>query len=371
MIHCDPEPVNKLAIPVPRNSNIQGEYADEVARLAWWLMCLTASRDEYIDYRHYVPLSKKHLDNMYGGNCAHKVKSAAREHGHLFDFNDRYSNEPGSSFCQSIRFQPEYLSGEADYYTLARKPRSKPFQFNLDPISDELYSRFDTVWLPDCLDYENPWQMFTAARIRQKHWFALRCDFGRFHSNYTNCKHRHFLQSRWPLTAIDVQCCQPALLGLLAKRRFPGVDALEWENLCQRGTLYETFGQEVGVTDRPTIKNAVIKCIFDRVWAMEKCPYFQVIESRWPSIASYLRQRKAEGGYQRVAHDMQSLESLIMIDGVATTITKDYKGIPVITCHDEVMVPVAKADYVRRVMVARFKKAGIIVSLKEKPNICS
>jgi hypothetical protein len=368
MIHCDQEPVNKLAIPVPKNSDIHGEWADEVARLAWWVMRLTALTKERILYGHYIPLSKATLTKMFGAAVSHKVKQAAREHTWLFDFNDRYSDRPGSSFPQSIRLQPECRTGEAIYHTLRRKPRAKESILDLDEIATELMGRFDSVWLPDCLDFDNPWQMFTVSQIREKHWFALRCDFGRFHSNFTNCKHRHYLQSRWPLTALDVQCCQPALLGLLAKRRFPGPDALEWENLCQRGVLYEEFGKEIGVNDRATIKDSVIKTIFDRVWAMEKCPYFQVIESRWPSVASYLRQRKAEGGYQRVAHDMQSLESLIMIDGVAATITKDYKGIPVITCHDEVMVPINKVDYVRRVMAGRFKKAGIVVSLKEKPN---
>lgn len=348
---------NLPQIPIPLGAVFSGEYADQCARLAYRLMLYTASREEY-QKGFFIPWSREHGRKLFGG-CWDKVRnSAIKEYSHIFEFNDRYAAFGDNHFAKSVRLRPEFRTGRAELYEFRRKPRSSLSQDLelLDPVSRSLFLKFREFYLPDeTPEFSNPWQAFVWNRVDEKDHYAHRCDFGRFHSLFTSFKHRNsVLHHKEPLSKIDVVACQPLILGIVVQIALGDKDDLrKWFGLYRDG-LYEFFASELGVS-REEAKTELIVAIFQKLHKMIRMPIFAVLREHFPSIAGYLSTRK-QAGHQIVAHDCQRLESKLLIDKAAWKMKK----IPMLTVHDEFILPTKYVEQTRKTIIGEFARYGVV-----------
>jgi hypothetical protein len=346
-------------IPIPARAEFSGRYADQLAQLSFWLMIATSSREEYRDRGYWIPFSSQKGRTMFGGRWDAVRRAAVTDYPHIFEVNDHYSNFDGNVFPKSMRLAASYRTGETELYSLKRKHRQKSLlDFDaLDKASSKLVGDFGQFYLPDAApSFENAWQGFSWARIANGDYYASRCEWGRFHSNFTAFKHRMYLQHREPLVAIDIKSCQPLILGSLVHEALGASPDLDhWMQLCSDGTLYEYLAECLGV-DRKTAKDGFIRCLFERRYQMLGMPEYNILLQMFPSIAQYLRDVKAAVGYQQVATNCQSLESTLLVDGVAVKLAK----VPMVTVHDEFIVPARFKKTVQDELKKQFAKANML-----------
>lgn len=344
-------------IPIPKSAKFFGAYADSLAKLAFLLLLKTSSRAEYRQ-GFYIPADTKWWDVKFGSD-RNAVKTAARS-CEVFEFNDRYSNFQGNCFCQSIRLAAQFRTGETEPYELSRKPRILLQLRPKDAPSKILISHFHQFWLPDIApEFDNPWQAFSWARIRNRHFYASRCEFGRFHSNFTAFKHRRLLQSAEPLAAIDICQCQMLILGKVAMQEMGETsDLLRWQSICQTDDIYQYLADTVSKT-RPEAKFGLIQAIFSKVGMMTAMSEYIALEREFGALARYLKIAK-KNGHQNVARDCQRLESKIMVDSVVRNLRK----VPMITVHDELIVPASKVEQVRSCIYDEFAARGMYPRFK-------
>ena len=346
-------------IPVPKGVEFSGRHADQLAQLSFWLMIATSSREEYRDKGFWIPFSKKKGQAMFGSAWKTVRRAAVTDYPHIFEVNDHYSNFDGNLFPKSMRLAASYRTGETELYAFKRKHRQKSLlDFDaLDKAASKLVGDFKHFYLPDdAPGLENPWQGFSWARIANGDYYASRCEWGRFHSNFTAFKHRTYLQHREPLVAIDIKSCQPLILGSLVYAALGASPDLDrWMQLCSDGTLYEYLAECVGV-DRATAKDGFIRCLFERRYQMLGMAEYNILLQVFPSIAQYLRDVKAAVGYQQVATNCQKLESTLLVDGVAVKLAK----VPMVTIHDEFIVPARFKKTVQDELTKHFSKANMI-----------
>lgn len=350
-------------IPVPLGAKFYGEQADNLARLSFLLMLLTSATEERRDLGFFIPFPKDKWRLKFGG-VADKVKKAARSHPEIFEFNDRYSNFQGNCFSQSIRLAQQFRTGRCETYTPSRK--QKPITHlpngSLDSPSRALVSHFKRFWLPESPPtFANAWQAFAWDRIGAGDFYAGRCDFGRFHSNFTAFRHRHMLQSDSPLVAIDVAACQMFVLGAVVRNACGDSDDLHrWFSLCKTGQLYDYIGSLTGKT-RQEAKIGLIRCVFERVGMMTAMCEYDALEREFGAIARFLVSGKKDG-HQEVARQCQRMESSILISTVVPRLAK----IPMITIHDEFIVPEEHCQSVQSVIREEFLKHGMKPHLRVK-----
>ena len=345
-------------IPIPKNAIFSGPLADHLAYFSYRLLMKTSQREDYMDKGFFIPCSQAFGWKLFGSNWTYVRRLAATEYKHIFHFNDRYCNIEGRQcFPKSVRLEDEYRTGEVELYTLRRSRPAKGvigIEEN-DKTGMKLVADFDYFYLPECPpDFDNAWQAFTWSRIAAKDWYASKCEFGRFHSNFTAFKHRERLQCDGGATAIDIVACQPLILGGLVLEHFgPLPDVVEWIRLCCEEDPYERLAALNG-TDRSMTKANLIQCIFERRFHMQHMAIYRLLAAEFPSIARYLLEIK-EVHYERVAHNCQRRESLLLIEQAV----KDLGEIPVVTVHDEFIVPSKYADKVQNKINRRFLAAGL------------
>ena len=83
---------------------------------------------------------------------------------------------------------------------------------------------------------------------------------------------------------------------------------------------------------------------------------YNILLQMFPSIAQYLRDVKAAVGYQQVATNCQSRESKLLVDGVAVKLAK----VPMVTVHDEFIVPARFKKTVQDELKKQFAKANML-----------
>ena len=361
----------KQCIPVPKGADFTGRYADQLARFSFQLMLMTASREEYRS-GFWMPYSYEKGHNRFGSAWP-KVRKAALEYPQIFEFNDHYNCLPefGQTFPKSVRLAEQVRTGEVDLYQFKRKqpPRSYIDYEDLDKPSRRLVDCFEAFRLPDDRPvFENAWQAFTWAGIEAGYFYATKCEWGRFHSNFTAFKHRNHILHRklGPTRAIDIKACQPLCLGAaVSLASGDQKDVQRWITLCQESDLYAELGALMGLEVTSEIRNAVknrfVRMLFERTHQMQGIPEFEVLLEHFPTIAKYLLETKQAFGYQSAATDCQRLESNILIQSVVPKLGR----IDAITVHDEFIVAARDAESVKKIISGAFAKHNLYPQFKE------
>ena len=388
--------MNKFYAIVPLGYQPSGPFRDQLAGLAHKMLLLTSITMERRKRGHYIPMYDDTWRFLFGGKSS-EIKKAAIASG-LIERNGKYSV---GHFPQSYRLARQYRSGRFDAIELTRKPRQKKRLLcdrdRLGEVGRRLSDRFGDFALPSTLTPSNPWDCFALNRLNAMDYYSMRCDFGRFHSNYTSIpklfRRSLTLKSGETLASIDISNVQPLLLGLVTKRhtqtslgeRIPICHTLnEYLRLCEAGQIYEfclgcfrngevdpywiplpsgkKFLCDPAQWDRKKVKQAFVICLFDRVAATKSNPIFRVLCKHFPEIAKYVIEAKNHE-YQTLARQCQRMESQLMIDGVAASFMARHPDAPILTIHDEIIVPASLLDSLTYIITNRFQLAGATPSL--------
>lgn len=381
---------------VPRGYQPSGPYRDQLARLAHKFLLLTSITTERRELGHYIPMYDATWRLLFGGRSS-EIKQAAINSG-LIEKNGKYSV---GNFPQSYRLARQYRNGRFDPIELTRKPRmKKPMVSDYDRLGDvgrRLTDQFDCFALPSTLTPSNPWDCFALNRLLAKDYYSMRCDFGRFHSNFTSIpklfRRSLTLKSGDTLASIDIRNIQPLLLGLVTRRHtqtslsqhIPICHTLnEYLGLCEAGQIYEfclgcfrngevdrfwislpsgkKYLCDPAQWDRTKVKRAFVICLFDRIEETKSNPIFRILNKHFPEVANFVINAKQDG-YQALAHLCQRMESQLMIDGVAASFMVRHPDAPILTVHDEIIVPAPLVDSLTYIITNRFQLAGATPSL--------
>jgi len=92
-------------------------------------------------------------------------------------------------------------------------------------------------------------------------------------------------------------------------------------------------------------------------------PITRIFAQRFPSVVAFIRQQK-RGDYCRLAHDLQRIESGIMIDTVCERLRVYHPEVPVATIHDSNLTDPSHTELVCRIIKEEYAKLGLRPTLK-------
>ena len=367
MIHRNAAPCKKiLSFPIPLNCQhlFTGPQADDLAKLSYLLLIYSLPYTERRQYGYYIPFSYSTGYHYFGNRWDSLKKLSVAEYGHIFEWNTRYSNREVNAFPMSVRLSKAVRTGECVLYTTQKKynPIHHFDKSKLDTVTNKLVEDFNKFYLPyESPTFENPWQALSWDRVASQDFYATRCDYGRVHTPFTSLKHRTQLRSDLgPLVALDVVCCQMLCLAAVIRQECGDhADLHKWLGICYTDDIYEHIADCLDVP-RVQAKYGLIRCVFERTANMQKMPEFQILEREFPFIAAGILHIKQKHSYEEVARRCQSTESGVMVNKVIRKIKK----IPLITVHDEYILPIKNVEHVQGIVEQEFRELGINPRLK-------
>lgn len=325
----------------------------------------------------YILFGRGLFRAMFGGTKAPKIKGATeRSRAFRWKHNSKVGEYP-----ESVKLTNEYRTGEFEIHEVKMKVRRKSASddnlMRLGPLGMAMTARLDRFYVDSTAVARNPWEHYQLEQIRTGEIYSTRCDYRRFHSNFTSLSKslRQSIRTTTndTLTTVDIANSQPLILGILSRDHtalaLPYCDTLSaWLFWTQKGLIYE-FAAEM-LTEltgrkwgRPEAKDLFLPFLFDRVSRMKSNPLWQVFENDFSAVLDCIRTIKRDR-YQALAHRLQEMEAEIMIDGVAAEFIRRYPDAPILTVHDELIVPVQHRDEVIEIIVAEFKKHGVTPTIK-------
>ena len=367
MIHKNPTPCKRiLSFPIPLNCQhlFTGPQADDLAKFSYLLLIYSLSSHECRELGHWVSFSAV-AGRKYFGKRWDRVRRASEDkYGHIFQWNNHYSNFEGNTFSKSVRLASAYRTGESVLYTTQKKynPIYHFDKSKLDPVTSKLVQDFYKFYLPDEPPvFDNPWQALSWDRVAHKDFYAKKCQYGRVHTPFTSLKHRMQLQSYLgPLSALDVVSCQMlCLASVLREECGDHPDIQKWLDICYTGDVYSHLASCLGVS-RDVAKYGLIRAIFERTGPMQSMVEYEILEREFPFIAASILSIKREHGHAKVAQLCQEKESKVLISRVIPRIKK----IPLITVHDEYILPTKDVEHVQKIVEHEFRAIGINPRLK-------
>lgn len=366
MIHQNPAPRKDfLSFPVPKTLEtvFDGPYADDLAKLSYLLLMFSIPYKDRKEKGFYIPFHSK-TGRRYFNKRWDAVRRASDDYADIFDWNNRYCSDELTGFPKSVRLTEPYRTGECVIYTTKKKfaPIHHIDYDSLDEPAKRLIRDFQEFRLPEQMpEFSNPWQALTWDSITKGDFYAKRCEYGRFHSNYTSFKHRHSLQcTQGPLAAIDVKSAQMLCLASVVRRwigKHP--DITRWLEICNDGDIYEFLATKLGKSREET-KDGLIRCVFERTGSMVEMPEFQALEAHFGAIAAGIQDIKETSGYREVARACQRAESTMMIDKAIALIP----DVPVVTVHDEFILPARHLGPAKLAIKKAFRDYGLSPAFK-------
>ena len=218
----------------------------------------------------------------------------------------------------------------------------------------------------------------------KKGWLWFKPDgHGRVHTNVTNLKRElrptlHFRNGE-TLVELDIRCSQPTLLyGMLPKGARAATDALEYLELCRSGDLYaalagdmlrddakraffhflysypvETHGRRRRIHSDPVKERA--RCRRDAVG--------RLMAARFPTVNQFIVGTKRQRGHRGFSHEMQRLESGLVIDSVCGRLMRENPDISILTIHDSLLTNASSASKVQTTFDRTLQAMGIAATV--------
>ncbi len=149
-----------------------------------------------------------------------QIVDALKAAGYI-EINEKYR---AGHFCKSYRLAKAYRRSQVDWFELKRK-RQNHWLKRLEPtdrVGLALARMFSLVQLPKS-SLGSGWNRLTFQRIHSGQFFVTRCPYGRLHSTFTGLNREARGQlttiNGEPLVEIDVSCCHPLLIAVMASGR--------------------------------------------------------------------------------------------------------------------------------------------------------
>jgi hypothetical protein len=213
------------------------------------------------------------------------------------------------------------------------------------------------------------------------------CEQGRLHTNVSNLQRqfrRYLRLDGRELMSVDISTSQPLLLALLLRNRREiegkgeGIEGGKRDTVlyshscpssitsflhdCRTGIVYDRI---VELTDynRDDVKQKFLAVIYGRVEHMDTL-VGQAVRQLYPAVYNAVQSINLSMGHGALPRLMQRMESDVMIQRVAGRLLRKRPGMPILTCHDAIIVPpefvpVVK-DTIREEWQAEF---GVVPSL--------
>jgi hypothetical protein len=219
-------------------------------------------------------------------------------------------------------------------------------------IEQNTFANLKRLKLPSPFQPETGREMVMASQFLNGEFLGKisRCRYGRLHSPLTRTERRIRPLLRLDgkpdsLVEIDISCCQPLLLGIMAG------DQKMVETCGTRGSYTEVED----CLKQPRMKAIAKKCF---MWWMfrqrdtESKQYVDAISSlmasRYPKV---FRTWSMYAG-DHLAQLLQKRESMIMIDGALTSLVNS--GVFAVSVHDSFLVRKEDTELVKQTIAASF-----------------
>jgi hypothetical protein len=212
---------------------------------------------------------------------------------------------------------------------------------------------------------------FCVSQIEQRNWhFSCDRTAGRLHHNVTGMPRelRGFvLLDGMQCVETDIACCQPLLMHRLYPRT--SVESKRFAELVSSGQFYEEIGRASGCVwaDRQGLKRSVFsQVLYGRV--RPDAPTWRAFENLFPELAHRILEIKRDG-YWKLAVENQRIEADIVVRTVVARLAVELPGVPVLTVHDSLVVPRARAEEAQQILRDEVHKAtGVapLVTLKSE-----
>jgi len=405
-------------ILIPETFTPTGQYADKLALLADEVAYRTSTREEYQkgDWINFHRDKWKFIDSKKYG----PIKQAAIEQG-LIEVNEAYSssteNSKGQPFPKSLRLTKQHRNSQLIPYKLSKSiKRNSQTIINIsdtDAVGTWLASKLDIFDLPEGLDitpiealcnttHKRNCLRASMLRLKQRRFFASRCEFGRFHSNYTNMKkelRRELTFNGEKLIPTDIVNCQPALLPHVLGRHIGGCCDCCWSDLdpsivdkiymfaCRIGSIFGSFYERAIISLNPSVlqtsltasqmdrerlrmKKLFYKSLYGEISTTKRSKLFQLLNAVSPLFGRAILEIKA-GNHSNLAHQLQKLESKIVIDSCCRNLMIRFPAMPVITVHDEILTTPKYKSFVENELQLSFMNECGYWCVVEKPVINS
>lgn len=367
--------------------------SDLLARLSQWLVKETALYPERANDNHWIPLSKDKGRSMFGSNWPALIAEA--ESAGLLERHHSWSDGSGGheKFPKAVRLAHPHNSGEVKLHQLRRKPRQGAklrdyVEANLGAVGLWLSSRLPMFVVSPQSQPSSYWEAYVLQQIQAGNHYAKRCDYGRFHTLYTVLakEHRSTLACNTGLTSVDIKQSQPTLLDALVKAHTtqpilllcgPIFDIyLEMLEICRQ---FEPFTECIKSTPRTRkgvkqcmrmeshdpstwgrddVKKNLLKALFAPNNVMVRQPAYRALQRSRPAHAEFIYEYKKKD-HKRLACQLQKMESSIVIDGVCGWMRTHHPDIPMLTIHDELIVPTELVGVVRDRLTIEFEKHAV------------
>jgi len=225
-------------------------------------------------------------------------------------------------------------------------------------------------------------------------YYSVDDNVGRFHSNLTNLKkeiRNYITYDGQKLVNVDIKNSQPLFSLLLFKKEFyteksqlisindiptsisllsnnkqslssitimlvKTLDRLDnkdinvYSELVNSGAFYEKVSELMYPTtifNKPSLKLMVFRMFFSKNTSMRlpRAKFKRDFKARFPQTYEIFRIIKVKN-HTALAHILQRIESLILIQNVVVRISKERPELPIFTIHDSVVTTVGNEEYV-------------------------
>ena len=285
-----------------------------------------------------------------------------------------------------------------------RHSRMKPVHFALERLQQQL--RIDGDQAREILESlpsaSNPWdcQGVLVRDIEDQDFHVNVGRYGRLSNNITSMKREIRLSLRHgsePLNHVDIKCCQPSLIGKVAKettqqedrtgQRQPGSiydaplkpptsgDFVNYCELAQTGQLYDFLlsrlesGKGPKLTRDQLKKQFLADVIAKRKVNKHGAEYPSAVEDTFrklfPCEYQFIRQVNKDGWeHENLIRRLQQEESKLVIETVAAELVLRHPEVFLLTLHDAIFTTERFIPIVVNAFEAAFDRIGFPMSLK-------
>jgi hypothetical protein len=113
------------------------------------------------------------------------------------------------------------------------------------------------------------------------------------------------------------------------------------------------------------LKRNLLVALYSPAEDMLAAPAFRAFQQRFPEVAEYVLSLKAND-YKALAHQLQQMESSIIIHGVCADLMRSYPHVPLLTIHDELIIAEQYAELAKELLHSHFGKYGLVPYIRQE-----
>jgi hypothetical protein len=371
---------NEMVIHIPQQladriaaSGLRIEMRDSLALMA----CLIASRSTGASFRQNsydliakfvrrpkILMLKQQLFDWRIIECDGKYSTRTKKPKSLgYRITESAAESPVIQYQVSSASCLNRLSKQSRECRESSRPRARieggdVHQWLWDCLRRTHMDEWDARIIADNLEPNRRWHAHVSIDwfVQRRLWFK-QDRFGRVHTNITSLKKQlrptlHFGNYE-RLVELDIRCSQPTLVyAMLPMTARSADDALEYLKLCRSGELYPALAGEI---PRGKAKGAYFHYLYswqeskhvrctrthqDEAKELARRLRYSIADAmakQFPTVDEFILRTKRRLGHKGFSHEMQRLESRLLIDGVCGRTMRENPSTTLLTIHDSLL----------------------------------